>query len=111
MLAGLQSQQYYADIELLRPSKRRSYEIGGRAGVSVFEFEIESSGNYIFFIKYADDVSGPDLVFAIGKLRTLAATPVGLGTFFGILIVGGFIIIRTFLKSYKARKQEVSDFA
>jgi len=111
MLAGLQSQQYYADIELSTPSRRRRYEIGGRAGVSVFEFEIESSGNYIFFIKYADDASGPDVVFAIGKLRMLGATPGGLGTFFGILIVGGFIILRTFLRRGKARKQQVSDFA
>jgi len=105
MLAGLQSQQYYAEIELSRPSRRRGYGIGGRAGVSVFEFEIESSGNYIFFIKYADDVSGPDLVFAIGKLETLGATPVGLGTLFGTFSISGLIIIRTYLKREKRKNR------
>ena len=111
LLAGLQSRQYYKIFELSTPSRIRRYEVGGRAGVSLFEFEIESPGNYLFTAKYADDVSGPDVVFAIGKLKTLGTTPAGLGTFFGTLIIGGFIIIRTFFRRRKTRKQEVSDFA
>ena len=87
------------------------YKEGGRAGVSVFEFEIEYPGNYLFYTEYDGDVSGPDVVFAIGKLETLGTTPVGLCTFFGALIIGGFIIVRTFLKRRKTRKQEVSHFA
>ena len=79
--------------------------------MSVFEFEIESSGNYLFFTKYAGDVSGPDVVFAIGKLRRLGTTPAGLGAFFGTLIISGFTIVRTFLNRWKTRKQEMSDFA
>ena len=111
MLAGLQSRQYYKIFELSTPSRIRRYKVGGRAGVSVFEFEIESPGNYLFFTEYEGDVSGPDVVFAIGKLEPLGMTPVGLGTFFGTLIIGGFIIVRAFLKRRKTRKQEVSDFA
>lgn len=111
MLAGLQSRQYYKIFELSTPSRTMRYKEGGRAGVSDFEFEIESSGNYLFYTEYADDVSGSDVVFAIGKLRTLSTTPVGLGTFFGTLIIGGFIIVITFLNRRKTRKQEVSDFA
>jgi len=110
MLAGLQSRQYYAIIELSTPSRRR-YEVGGRAGVSLFEFEIEFPGNYLFSAEYEGDVSGPDVVFAIGKLRTLGATPAGLGTLFGTVIIAGFIIVRTFLKGRKIRKQEVSGLA
>jgi len=104
MLAGLQSRQYYKIFELSTPSRRMNYEAGGRAGVSLFEFEIEASGNYFLFAEYEGDVSGPDVVFAIGKVRTLGATPAGLGTFLGTLIIGGFIIIRTFLKRRKIRK-------
>lgn len=111
MLAGLQSRQYYKIFELSRPSRRMRYEVGGRAGVSLFEFEIESPGNYLFSAEYEGDVSGPDVVFAIGKLKTLGTRPTGLGTFFGILIIGGFIIIRTFFRRRKIRKQEVSNLA
>jgi len=98
MLVGLQSRQYYEVFELSTPSRRMRYEAGGRAGVSLFEFEIESSGNYFLFAEYEGDVSGPDVVFAIGKVRTLGATPAGLSTFLGTLIIGSFIIIKTFLK-------------
>ena len=106
MLAGLQSRQYYEIFELSKPSRRMRYEVGGRAGVSLFEFEIESPGNYFLFAEYEGDVSGPDVVFAIGKVRTLGVTPAGLGTLFGTVIIGGFIIVRTFSQRRKTRKQQ-----
>ncbi len=109
MLVGLQSRQYYEIFELSTPSRRMEYEVAGRAGVSVFEFEIESPGNYFLFAEYEGDVKGPDVVFAIGKVKTMGTTPTGLGTFYGILIIGGFIIVGTFVKRRKTRKQEVSD--
>jgi hypothetical protein len=111
MLVGLQSRQYYEIFELSSPSSTMRYEAGGLAGVSLFEFEIESSGNYFLFAEYEGDVSGPDVVFAIGKVRTLGATPAGLGTLFGTVIIGGFIIVRTFLGRRKTRKQQVKNLA
>lgn len=111
MLVGLQSRQYYEIFELSTPSRRMEYEVGGRAGVSVFEFEIESPGNYFLFAEYEGDVSGPDVVFAIGKLKMLGTTPAGLGTFFGTIIIGGFIIVRTFIGRRKIRKQQVKGLA
>ena len=111
MLVGLQSRQYYKIFELSTPPRRMRYEVGGHAGVSLFEFEIESPGNYFLFAEYEGDVSGPDVVFAIGKVRTLGTTPVGLGTFLVPLIIGGFILVRTFFRRRKTIKQEVSDFA
>ncbi len=109
MLVGLQSRQYYKIFELSTPSRRMRYEAGGLAGVSLFEFEIESSGNYFLFAEYEGDVSGPDVVFAIGKVRTLAATPAGVAILFGTFIIGGFVIVRTFLSRRKTIKQEVKD--
>jgi len=111
MLAGLQSRQYYAMIELSTPSRRMRYEVGGRAGVELFEFEIEFPGNYLFTAEYADEVSGPDVVFAIGKLRMLGTTPAGLGTLFGTVIIGGFIVVRAFLGRRKTKKQQVKGLA
>jgi len=107
MLVGLQSRQYYKIFELSTPSRRMRYEAGGLAGLSLFEFEIESSGNYFLFAEYEGDVSGPDVVFAIGKVRTLGTTPGGLGILFGTVIIGGFIIVRTFISRRKTRKQQV----
>ena len=105
MLVGLQSRQYYKIFELSSPSRRMRYKAGGLAGVSLFEFEIESPGNYFLFAEYEDDVSGPDVVFAIGKVRTLGATPAGLGALFGAVIIGGFIIIRTFSRRRKTSEK------
>jgi len=105
MLVGLQSRQYYKIFELSSPSRRMRYKSGGLAGVSLFEFEIESSGNYFLFAEYEGDVSGPDVVFAIGKVRTLGATPAGLGALFGAVIIGGFIIIRTFSRRRKTSEK------
>jgi len=48
--------------------------------------------------------------YVIG-ITGLGTTPVGLGTLFVTITIGGLIIIRTFLKRHKTRKQEVSDFA
>jgi len=111
MLVGLQSRQYYKIFELSSPSRTMRYEAGGLAGVSLFEFEIEFPGNYFLFAEYEGDVSGPDVVFAIGKVKTLGATPAGLGAVFGTLIIGGFIIVRTFLGRRKTRKQQVKNLA
>ena len=111
MWATLKSKEDSREVVLSRPSGSSTYETGGRAGVSVLEFEIDEPGTYIFAANYSDGVSGPDVVLAIGQFKLLGTILGGLGIFFGTLIIGGFIIVRTFLKRRKAGKQMVGDFA
>jgi hypothetical protein len=104
ILCTLKSKEDSREVVLSRPSGSGTYEIGGRAGVSMLEFEIEEPGTYIFTANYSDDVSEPEVVFAIGQFKLLSTILISLGILFGTLIVGGFIIVRTFLKRQKEGK-------
>jgi len=98
MSAMLKSKDDSREVTLSKPSGSSTYEAGGRAGVSVLEFEIEEPGTYIFAADYRSGVSGPEVVFAIGQFKILGTVLGGLGIFFGSLFIGGGIIVRTFLK-------------
>ncbi len=109
MIVTLQSKKDFREVAMSRPSGSTTYEIGGRAGVSVLEFEIDEPGTYLLTADYAAANSGPDVVFAIGKSNILSTVLIALGIFFGTLIVGGgtvivgvVIIVRAFLKRRKA---------
>ncbi len=101
----LKSKRDSREVAMSTPSGTTTYKIGGRAGVSVLKFEVEEPGTYILSADYVGSASGPDVVLAIGKFSILATILIALGIFFGTLIVGGFIIVRTFLKRRKAGRQ------
>jgi len=112
MIVTLQSKEDSQEVAMSRPSGSSTYETGGRAGVSVLEFEIEEPGTYILTADYSGGRSGPDIVLAIGKFNILSTILVALGIFFGTLIVGGgtvifgaVITVRAFLKRRKAGTQ------
>ena len=101
----LESKRDSREVAMSTPSGTTTYEIGGRAGVSVLKFEVEEPGTYILSADYVGGASGPDIVLAIGKFNILGTILIALGIFFGTLIVGGFIIVRAFLKRRKASRQ------
>jgi hypothetical protein len=101
----LKSKRDSREVAMSTPSGTTTYEIGGRAGVSVLKFEVEEQGTYILSADYVGGASGPDVVLAIGKFNILGTILIALGIFFGTLSVGGFIILRTFLKRRKASRQ------
>lgn len=94
-------------ISIMKPSTNETYESGGYTGVSVFAFEILTPGAYIFTANYDNGVNKPEIVFAIGQSRLLGTIFSGLGIFFAsfiLFVIGGVIILVTFLKSRGIRK-------
>ncbi len=107
----LKSKRDSREVAMSTPSGTTTYEIGGRAGVSVLKFEVAEPGTYILGADYVGGASGPDIVLAIGKFNILGTILIALGIFFGTLIVGGFIIGRAFLKRRTASRQMVGGSA
>lgn len=82
-----------------------SYELSGRAGNSIFEFEIVEPGPYRVTATYADGRRSPEIVLAIGHdfMGGLLTTIFG---GFAIMLVGlggaGAIVVVTYLKRDRA---------
>lgn len=95
-------------VVLSRASSSSTYTLGGREGVSVFEFRVDQPGTYEFSATYGAGREGPEVVMAIGHDftgRLLRAIFGGLGLFFGSLGLGLAIFLVTLIKRSKARKQ------
>lgn len=95
-------------VDLKQPAMNNTYNIGGRAGVSLLEFTIDNSGTYIIDAKYASDISKPDIVFAIGRFRLFKVIFGAIGIFFISLILimtGCVIVLITYLKNRKIKKE------
>lgn len=89
-------------IELSQPSMSGNYQAGGRAGMSVLEFELENPGTYILTADYSSGVTGSNVVLAIGQFKLLGTILGGLGIFFGSAATGGIVIGRAYMKRRKA---------
>ena len=107
MVVTLKSRKYFQDVVLSKPSTSSTYQAGGRAGTSVLEYEIEEPGTYIFTANYPGGNSNPEVLLAIGQFKILGTTLSSLVIFFGSLTIGGFIIVRTYLKRRKAKERLV----
>lgn len=95
-------------IALSRPLPRSTYSLGGRKGVSVLEFNIDQPGIYEFSASYPEGQEGPEVVLAMGQgfLKNLMGTIFGgLAIFFGSGAIAAAIMVVTFLKRQKAKKQ------
>ena len=89
-------------------SSSSTYTLGGREGVSMFEFRVAQPGTYVFSATYGPGKEGPEVVMAIGHDFTgrLVATILGgLGLFFGSFAAAVAIFLVTLIKRSKARKQ------
>lgn len=100
----LRHKESLAEVVLSSPSNSATYEIGGRAGVSMLTFEIEEPGSYIFSGQYGTGSTGQDVVFAIGKFSLLGLIAAAMGSFFGGTIIGAAIIIITLIKRRSPRQ-------
>jgi len=97
---SLVSKDDHRDVPLSKPSTSTSYEWSGRAGESIFEFEIAEPGTYVLTADYSGG-SGTDIVLAIGQFNfwgVIRTILIGLGIFCVALIVGGFVILITYIK-------------
>ena len=53
-------------IPLSRPSFFTSYDVNGRSGRSILQFQTVQSGSYRFSCEYAEGSNGPEVVLAVG---------------------------------------------
>ena len=87
------------------PGSNLSYELAGRSGNSIFEFEIVEPGPYRITAAYADGRGSPEVVLAIGHdfMGKLMTTIFGS---FAIMIGGlggaGVIVVVTYMKRDRA---------
>jgi hypothetical protein len=95
--ASLTSQKDGRSVEMLQPSERSSYGTHSYKGVSVLQFRIEEPGTYVLTGAYDHGETGPDVVYAIGQtdVKTYVLTAFWLA--FGGLVIGGLIIVVTFV--------------
>lgn len=101
MIVWLQSKQDYRKIDLSKPSRAKKYKIRKRTGVSIFEFKVKDSGNYLLFTEYPYGATGHDVVFAIGKFKRLRIILKGVGIYLATLIIAGILMLRSFSQGKK----------
>lgn len=109
---NLMSKDTGTEIPLSRTSMGTSYTVGGRSGVSLFDFTIDKPGTYELAASYPSSIQGPQIVLAIFQTSSVDKM-IGsiMGTVFGGLAIvfvpfaaGIAIIVITFLKRRKAKR-------
>ena len=90
-------------LELVKPAHRTSYDHGARAGGSMLEFQIEEPGTYEFTAIYSTGVGvGPSVVLAIGRFSLFREVLGVLILLVGGVLIGGFIVVRAFVRRHNA---------
>jgi hypothetical protein len=84
-------------VELNQPTSNKSYEIGGRSGYSVLNFQIDSSGIYTVVGGYPDRGAGVEIVMAIGKDNS-GSLFLAILSLLGGLGIGAALFVHTFMK-------------
>jgi hypothetical protein len=93
----------------VRPcSARKTYSVGGRSGVGVFEFDIEKPGVYELTVTCREGGDGPKAVLAIargfvGRLLRIIFTAIAI--LMVSLGLGTFLVVRTAVKRSRARRR------
>lgn len=87
-------------------SGNMSYEIGSRAGKSLFEFKIQEPGTYIVTTEYRDRTSTSEVVFAIGPTFDILGNMLrSFGIGFGGFVLGILVLAWVFLTRRKVRNE------
>jgi uncharacterized membrane protein len=93
-------------IRLSPATSSSQYDLGGRSGAAVFEFQIDRPGSYRLSARYPQGVEGSEVVLTVGhgfmKKILLTVFP-AIGIMFGTMALTAGIIVTTFLKRRKAR--------
>ncbi|MDY6834636.1 MAG: zinc ribbon domain-containing protein [Chloroflexota bacterium] len=97
MIVSLQSSDDAQTIPLSTGSGTYSYDIGDRAGVSMFEFEIDEPGTYIISAEYSDGSTEPPVVFAVRHFDITEAVVRSLAIGTGGFVIGVFSIVIVFM--------------
>lgn len=106
LACALTSKTSVSPIKLSRSTMSSTYSVGGRSGVSVWEFKVEQPGTLEVACTY-EGKEGPGVVLAVGQDFTvrLVATIFGaIGVLFLSVIAGIAIALVTLLKRIKAEK-------
>ncbi|MDP6636256.1 MAG: hypothetical protein QGG42_15255 [Phycisphaerae bacterium] len=96
------------EIPLHQGSVSTSYSMGSRSGVSIFDFSIDSPGEYVFSAQYPPGRDGPETVMAIGHgfVGQLLVTILGgIGIMFGSLGLAAAIAVVTFVKRRRSGRR------
>ncbi len=108
MLVTLYHRAEDKEVDLKQPSMNSTYNMGGRAGISLLEFSIDNPGIYIINARSAGDVEKPDIVLAVGQFKLFGVIFGAIGIFFVSLIItitGCIIILVAYLRSRKTKKE------
>ena len=96
-----------ANIPISASTMKSSYSIGGRSGVSVFDFEIERPGVYELTSWYSEGQAGPEVVITVGQgfsANLLITVFGGVGICFGASVIAFIITIMTFIKRQRSKR-------
>jgi hypothetical protein len=96
------------EVRLSRSLTSATYNSGGRSGVSMLDFRIETPGVYEFWAGYEDTGEGPQVVLAIGQgfgLRIVTTVLGSLAIVFGCIGLAVFIAVYTAVKRHNAQKR------
>ena len=102
MVATLRSQDGSEVVPVKDTSMSTNYQIGSRAGLSVFEFHIDDPGTYVLTARYEDGKTTPSVVLAVGQFSILEILLPALPLGFGGFAVGLLILIWVFIKRRRA---------
>ena len=89
----------------------KTYTLGSRAGIAVWQFDVEKAGEYQLSATYAPGATGPPVVLAVGRrlFGWIAKKILGLiAGLVALFLLGGgalAIILVTYLKRRSARKR------
>jgi len=96
------------EIQLSPSSVNSTYSFGSRSGASIFDFSIDSPGDYLFSAQYPPGRDGPETVLTVahGFMKKLMVTILGgLGMMFGGLGLATAIAVITFVKRLRSRRR------
>jgi hypothetical protein len=97
-----------ARVPLTPATTNGTYEMGGRAGVSIFDFSIHDPGEYELSATYSAGQQGPEAVLAVGQDFTLGIITTVFGSLavvFGCILISIALAITALIMRSNAKKR------